>query len=518
MEFFQRFRQHCAAQQLAQPGDRLLLAVSGGLDSRVLLDLFLQLQLELQLELAIGHVNHQLRGAESDADEAFVRALAEASGAPFFSQRVDVPAYAREHKLSLETAARELRYQALEHFRESWQARAIVTAHTLDDQAETILDHLMRGCGLAGLSGMAALAEVHAGNFLPTHEQSVAMPKDAEGSPNTLPLKGLLQKKLLRPLLPFSRAELETYAHSQNLQWREDRSNIDPQFRRNRIRHELLPLIKTRFNPQILRSLERLARIAADAETYVQAEVATLLPRLIKERKSGKIILDLELFWKYFPIIRQKAIRAILRMIDAASGEPTFSDIDRILALIQNTAPAKGKRFIWRNRVEVFVDHAGLVLQRRQEKAEPTCASVTIGQPCKIPGTTSTLFVEQKDLPPDWRQQINAASQFVDAEKVRGPLIVRFMQPGDRFIPIRTNAAGDEVAGSKKLSDFFIDLRVPRHRRQNVPILEGGNIIWVCGYRLDNRYKVTPATRTVLHLQILHFEETTDALTYQVSL
>jgi tRNA(Ile)-lysidine synthase len=208
MNLLQQFRQHCAAEQVVQPGDRLLLAVSGGVDSRVMLDLFSQLRDDLNftfknsegklgLQLAVGHVNHQLRGSESDEDEAFVKALAQKAGLPFYSERVEVSTFARTHKLSLEAAARELRYQALESFRKDWQARAIVTAHTLDDQAETVLDHILRGCGLAGLAGMASCA--------------------------TLPLQNTASSKLevcatiVRPLLAFSREQLEEYAKAIHL-------------------------------------------------------------------------------------------------------------------------------------------------------------------------------------------------------------------------------------------------------------------------------------------------------------
>jgi len=548
MDLLQQFRQHCAAEQLVQPGDRLLLAVSGGVDSRVMFDLFCELQKDPSfaskdsegksglrpsgLQLAVGHVNHQLRGEESDEDEAFVKTLAQAADLPFYSERVEVSTYARTHKLSLEAAARELRYQALENFREDWQARAIVTAHTLDDQAETILDHILRGCGLAGLAGMAA----HTDFYLSTSSKNrrhpvaafehkkneggaVALP-DASPLSDEKPLKGQLQKKILRPLLPFSREQLEDYAKVRQLQWREDRTNTETRFRRNRLRHELLPLLKTRFNPQIAGSLQRLAAIAASAENYFQAEAEAGLQKIIKEQQSGKIILDLELFWKYFPIIQRYLIRAAMRRLVGEPVELTFAETARMLALLQgadktdlnNHKPAAGKRYIWRKQVEVRVDHDGAVFEKQKEngkkkKASAVIVPVTIGKHCEIPDTNLALLVERKELPADWRRQVNAHSQFVDAEKVRGELQVRFPQPGDRFVPLRTNDGAAAEGGSKKLSDFFTDLKVPLHRRRTTPILAGDHIIWICGHRLDNRCKITPATRNVLHLQLLSLDD-----------
>jgi len=528
MDLFHQFRQHCVAEQLVQPADRLLLAVSGGVDSCVMLDLFCQLR--DQLQLAVAHVNHQLRGSESDEDEAFVKAVAEKSGLTFFLQRVETSTYAQDQKLSLETAGRELRYQALENFRKSWQARAVATAHTLDDQAETILDHILRGCGLAGLTGMAMQSELclRSAAEVFANDRNVAR-QNAAVSSKDQPLKGLLRTqlrtKILRPLLPFSRAQIEEYARSRQLQWREDRTNADTQFRRNRIRHELLPLIKTRFNPQITRSLEHLSNIAVAAENYFQAEAEARLPEIIKERQSDKIILDLELFWKYFPIIQRYVIRAVMQRL-VPLAEPTFSEIARILALLQkaNTENfAAGKRYIWRQQVEVRVDHDGAVFWRRAQGEERRAKSeergsesspvahrsslvVKIGERCEIAGTDFSTLIEHKELPRDWRERVNANSQFVDAEKVGGELRVRFPRPGDRFVPLRVKDDADSSRGSKKLSDFFTDLKVPLHRRQSVPILEGDEIIWICGYRLDNRFKITPATRSVLHLRLLRLD------------
>jgi tRNA(Ile)-lysidine synthase len=558
MELFQQFRQHCTSNRLVQPGDQLLLAVSGGLDSRVMLDLFCRLrdQWQGQLQLAVAHINHQIRSHEADEDEAFVKALAEAAGLPFFSQRVGVPAHAQAQKISLETAARELRYEALEDIRKSWQARAIVTAHTLDDQAETILDHLLRGSGLAGLAGMAAQTDVQFELRNSKNKKFVVAPSGAVLLSKVEPLKGQLQTgqlqtKVLRPLLPFSRQQLEEYARFRELSWREDHTNIDPKFRRNRIRHELVPLLKTRFNPQIVRSLERLAAIAGAADDYFRAEAEVRLAEaasrpggIIKETQSDKIILDIEQFWKYFPIIQLYVVRAVMQRLVSERVEPTFSETARILALLQAPEQPRqnaektivGKRFIWRQQIEVSVDHDGVVFRRlesvergaksverkaksgKRETAERTdvlrstlpasrsTILVAIGERCLIPGTAMALLVEQKDLPPDWRQQVHPYSQFVDAEKVAGNLIVRFPQPGDRFVPLRANAAAGS-AGSKKLSDFFTDLKVPLHRRRFVPILECGEIVWVCGYRLDDRFKITPATRTVLHLKLLPLDK-----------
>jgi tRNA(Ile)-lysidine synthase len=319
----------------------------------------------------------------------------------------------------------------------------------------------------------------------------------------------------LRPLLPFSRTQLEEYARARQLNWREDRTNADTQFRRNRIRHELLPLLRSRFNPRIAHSLQRLADIAASAENYFLAEAETRFPEIVKDQQSDKIILDLELFWKYFPILQHYVLRAVIRRLAHEQAELTFSETARMLALLQRTGktaldnqkPAISKRYIWRNQIEVLVDHDGAVFEKQKEKGKKKKASafivpVTIGERCEIPGTKLALLIEPKDLPADWRQQVNSNSQFVDAEKVRGELRVRFPQRGDRFVPLRANDGAEADRGAKKLSDFFTDLKAPLHRRRTAPVLEGDHIVWICGYRIDNRCKITPATKSVLHLQL----------------
>ena len=514
MNLLHQLRRHCVSHNLLRPEGRLLLAVSGGMDSCVLLDLFDQLRTEWPLQLAVAHVNHQLRGSESEDDEKFVQALAREKGLPFYAERIDVAPWAQKHKHSLETAGREWRYRILEKFRQAFQARAIVTAHTLDDQAETILAHLLRGAGLAGLAGMAAQSDLILNGDPEVFSQGKKnVFQEAVFSSEDQPLRGQLRTRqlrtqILRPLLPFSRAQIEDYAKSRSLHWREDRSNADTQFQRNRIRHELLPLVKTRFNPQINLSLAHLGGVAAAAEAYLRAEAQARFPEIIKERQSTKIILDLELFWKYFPIIRRYVIRELLQELLQQPVEPSFNETARLLDLLQQPPAGKtstGKRYFWRRQVEVHIDREGAIFEKQtaRQSAKSFSAPVTMGERCEIHGTEFSILIERKALPPDWRQQVNDYSQFVDAEKVRGELRVRFPRRGDRFVPLRANAPAGWAGGSKKISDFFTDLKVPLHRRQTTPILAGEEIIWVGGFRLDDRFKITPATQTVLHLQLL---------------
>lgn len=464
--FVQQFRRQCERDHLIAPGSRLLLAVSGGVDSRVMLDLFAALQEKWALALAVGHVHHQLRGADADADAAFVEKLAGDYRLAFLLQKIEVRQYAATHHLSLEAAGRKLRYRALNAMRQQAGCEAIVTAHTGDDQAETVLAHLLRGSGLTGLGGMR-LKRVF-----------------SEGTAT-----------ILRPLLPFSRRQILTYARQRDLCWREDASNADVALRRNRIRHELLPLLQTRFNPGIARSLRRLATISAEIDDLLRTQADEALVTIKKAQDATKIVLDLQQFWKYFRPIQAYVLRRVMQQVMACRCSLTFQETDRILSML---APAhdhrRTRRYLWRQMVEIAVVQTEVAFSRLRP-ALPTRV-LTIGKRCPVPEAGIAITVVHRERPQNWLESATADSQWADAQAVHGDLRVRFPRPGDRFQPLG-------MTGFKKLSDFLIDLKVPLHRRRQIPLLEcEAGIIWVCGYRLDERFKIKTTTKEALHLLI----------------
>jgi tRNA(Ile)-lysidine synthase len=236
---------------LVRPGERLGVAVSGGADSVALFRLLAECKDELGIVLSVVHFNHKLRGADSDADEAFVHGLAEVHGVPIHLASGETRAYATEHKISIETAARELRYAFFAQSLNSGLDK-IATAHTIDDQAETVLMRLLRGAGTRGLAGI-----------YPVHSDL----------------------QIVRPLLEFCRADVEQYLRSLGQSWRADETNTDPQFTRNRIRHELLPMLARDYNPAIMEALARTADVARDEEAFWDAETKRLAPSVIREGK-----------------------------------------------------------------------------------------------------------------------------------------------------------------------------------------------------------------------------------------
>ena len=468
--FLARFRRHLQQQALVGREAKLLLAVSGGMDSCVLLDLFAEMQAEQNWRLSIGHIQHQLRGVEAEGDAEFVTTLAKDHFLPLYFRKIAVRDFAHAKKISLETAGRELRYKALDEICEESGATAIVTAHTQDDQVETILAHILRGSGLRGLRGMQARSVISETKF-----------------------------EVLRPLLSFPRSEILAYAQSRALKWREDTSNADVRFRRNRVRHELLPLLRERFNPRINASLIRLACIADESEAQLQANARQAFAEALLAEETGKIILDLLRFRNYFRAVQAYVIRAVLERVTSTYTALTFEETEQILSFLNPThnqlLAFPRRRYLWRSEVEIYTEKTGVVFSKIQPTPQPQF--LEIGQRCVLHDAGLAITITPVANDAFGRERCHADQQFIDADAITGRLRVRFPQAGDRFMPLGMGGF------KKKLSDFFIDEKVPLARRARMPLItcETG-IVWICGYRLDERFKITPRTQNILQIQV----------------
>ncbi len=315
---------------LFRPGDRVGVAVSGGADSvALLLALHAANRAEreaLGVGLSVVHVNHGIRGAESDADAEFVQALAHRLGLPLHLHRADAPARADAERETLEEAARNLRYDYFRQLAQSGEVDTIATAHTLDDQAETVLMKLLRGAWTEGLSGIYPA--------IPLMAPLMALLATAAGEPIGM---------VVRPLLAVRRAEVEAYLQAQGQSWREDATNADVAYTRNRIRHELLPLLRG-YNPNLDGLLARLAELARDEESYWQAELARLLPQVLLPgrpvRGGGRAVsthpqqtavaVELERLRGMRPALRRRVLRAAAEKL---GHQLSFEHTARLLAL-----------------------------------------------------------------------------------------------------------------------------------------------------------------------------------------
>jgi tRNA(Ile)-lysidine synthase len=469
----ERVRRFIGRHNLAGPDTRMLVALSGGSDSVALTYILRDLQTTRDLcVVGLAHFNHQLRAAADD-DERFCAHLAETLGWPMCVEREDVAALARREHLSIEVAARSARHAFLERARIHLKADVLAVAHTRDDQAETFLLRLVRGAGPRGL------AAVH-------------------------PRNGAV----VRPLLCCRRRELRAYLAAEQVAYVEDESNTDVSIPRNRVRAELVPLLERRFNPQIVNVLADEADIARDTLQWIEAEADELLARSLKAAETSDLSLetcelDIGVLMAAPLALRRFAVwRA---MTGAAGGRPVaFDHVESALRLTE-LAEAGAIDFPG-HRVERIGPL--LVLKSRvaaTSRPSPQDGSNDFEYPLSIPGEVVVPSIQSVISAETWPagvEDARAISADPAVAVVRHDLCSRHLRvrnrhPGDRFRPLG-------VGGTKKLQDFFVDRKVPRHRRDSVPLVvdETGRIIWVAGYGIDESFQVTDPAQAVVVLRL----------------
>jgi tRNA(Ile)-lysidine synthase len=450
-----RVRQYVRRHGLLKPGDRVAVAVSGGADSVALLRVLLELRQELGIVLSVGHFHHGIRGAEADRDQQFVQDLAGSFRLEFHVGTGDAPAHSRADKTSLETAARELRHRWFLELVNDGQADKIATAHTLDDQAETVLMRILRGAGALGLAGI-----------FPEQET----------------------RHLVRPLLEISRGEVETYLRSLGQSWREDSSNRDLEHTRNRIRRELLPRLEKDYNPALRQTLADLAEVARGEAEYWDREVQSLLPRLVragKPTRSGRsatgaasttLSLDLAVF-RNLPLAAQ---RQMLQRIGKQMGTSLeFKHIQQ-LALIAGEASG-GQRLLLPGGITAQRSFRELQFDRQAAVAAPPDYRYSL----PIPGEVRVVELGARLSARIVRGGISAHSGYnpdslLDRSLLAPCLTVRNWQAGDRFFPAKTRSP-------KKLKELLqaarLGQRLSMAQRKAWPVVESaGQIVWVRGF------------------------------------
>ncbi len=469
----QFIREHCLI-----PGNgRLVVAVSGGPDSVCLLHLLITLREELHLELHIAHLNHRLRGAESDADAQYVAQLAARFGVTATIAGRDVKAYQAGQHQSLEEAAREVRYTFLAEVARAIGADRVAVGHTADDNVETVLMHLIRGSGTRGLCGLQPVTQwQHAAGSL-------------TAAPSELWQAGLT---IIRPLLGISRQETEAYCQRYNLAPRLDSSNLSLSPLRNRIRLELLPRLKE-YNPRVADALRRTARIASDDIAVIDSESARWWQKIT--RKEGEVIsLDKREFLQLPASLQRNLLRLAVESLIGSLKDIEARHIEGIMGVL--TRPA-GKRLnlprglvfvIEYDRYRLCRDTAGLypfpVLENELVLEVP-------GQTL-LPGWQVTTSISESSL---LRETAGSLMACLDLDKVGQQLTVRCRQPGDTFQPLG-------MSQPKSLAEFMIDAKIPHLWRRQIPIIASSrHILWVVGWRIDDRVKITGDTRQVLRLE-----------------
>jgi len=480
--------------RMLTPGDRVLVAVSGGVDSVVLLYVLRELQKSEKLSLAVAHFDHAIR-ADSAADAEFVKKLARSLKLRCYSERADVPAYAKAEKLSLEVAARTLRYQFFERTAKAHNFNKIALGHTLNDQVETLLMRLLRGSGVEGLSGI----------------------------PPVRPAGGLTY---IRPLIECTRDQIVAFAQAHKLSWREDPTNYDTTIVRNKIRHELIPMLKE-YNPKVLEALGRTARLLAQAAHALALKVEQTLTKLMKNESSHELVLDLKDLVAMPEYLQALVLRRAIARVNPLC-EPEAAHIEAVLRWASRHSAGElhlpaGVRVLRRHNQLIVTTRLAAISKRFEHLLTVPGETVLpeIGWRFVIrslPDLTQTPSLKGRPLPqplPDTERGAppsllgkgggglgprteERSRALLDADKIQGSLVVRNRRPGDR-IRLRS--------GTKKLQDFFVDRKIPREQRDAIPLIcDENTLIWIVGEAVHEDYRVAPQTEHILEIRAERIE------------
>ena len=459
-----------AMEQGSLTGEALVVAVSGGPDSLAMLYALHHLRDEAGLRLHGAHLDHRLRGDASRGDSQFVAKTFRRLDIPFTLEEADVRSFQQKHKLSLEEAAREVRYTFLSRVASEQNADAIAVGHTSDDQAETVIMNIIRGCGLSGLRGMEVTAR-----------------RTFDGN----------EVVLVRPLLRASRQETADYCREMELKPRQDESNLSYDIRRNRVRLELLPQLE-KYNPAIRDALVRLSRSAAQDVAFIEEHVETVWNKM-EHLEDGGVALDRDTFLNLAPSVQNHLLR---RVVLEVKGDLEDVEQNHVESMARLMSGAAGKSLDLPDNMRLSVGYETATLAPAGEKSCPL-------QPfegehsLQTPGETSVSnwrvlarFSERRGCDSE-APEINDYTAYFDYHSLGGQLRVRPRIPGDRFQPLG-------MSRPKKLQDFMVDSKIPRQWRGRVPlVVSPRGIAWVVGWRISEWAKICDSTTKRLEVRFL---------------
>jgi len=431
------FKNHIENKLFFLKESKLLIAISGGIDSVILA----HLSHKLGLNIALAHCNFNLRGDESDADETFVLELAEYLDLEVFIQSFDTNLYAKEHKRSIQMAARELRYNWFKELAEQLKFDYILTAHHADDNLETFLINFTRGTGLEGLTGIPEINE-----------------------------------KFVRPLLPFSSLDIEFYAKENKIKWREDSSNKSVKYLRNKLRHEVIPILKE-INPSLLQSFQSTLSNLSDTADIVEDKISDLIKEGVIKLIMFGFQLDIE------KIKRHNNPKAYLYRFLSGYGFSEWNDVVDLL-------DAQSGKFVQSNGWRLIKDREHLLLS--EIKSENELAVLISEDDTEITTPLGVLFFDEADAVSEKSLHVI----YVDKDKLQFPLKLRKKETGDVFYPFGMH-------GKKKLSKYFKDEKLSLLDKENIWLLcSKSDVVWVINKRADNRFKVTEDTKNILKIEL----------------
>ena len=456
--FLRKMGRTIARYELLKGGERVLVAVSGGPDSMALLHALWDMRRESRLQLVVAYLDHGLR-TEAAAEQSLVRQTAAGLGLPFVTERADVRALREKMHLSLQEAAREARYSFFLKAAFEFSAEKIALGHTADDQAESVLMRLLRGSGTRGLAGIP--------------------PKRDD--------------RIIRPLIEVWRREVESFLRERNIPFREDASNRSFHFLRNRIRHELVPLLET-YNPRIRQILLQTAERFRLEEEYWQKLILEKFSSLGRNQETGGVRLDIPLLAALPVPLRLRAFRRAVETILGHLRGFSFPHFQAVESLCQNPAPHKKIRLP--HGVTISKSYGELSFSLGGK--EPAVFEYTVFQPgiLEIPEIRREMRFSIRDKAGEENFGDSPGKVLLEGDHLQFPLTVRSFRAGDRFQPLG-------MEGEKKIKDFFIDQKIPLTQRRKIPLLFFQNqLLWVAGLRLDHRFRLKPESRRVLQVEL----------------
>lgn len=446
--------------QMIEANDSILVGVSGGVDSVVLLDILVKLRPVYNLTIFVAHLNHGLRGKAADEDEAFVVNLAEKYNVKVYTKKEDMLAYADANKISSEEAGRVLRYAFFDEIMQREKIQKIAIAHNKNDQAETILMRIMRGTGLDGIVGIK-------------------------------PVNG----RIIRPLLFCSRAEIEAFESTEKLNHREDDTNKENIYTRNTIRNQLIPQLENLYNPNLVEGLSRMGQLLADDLEIIENQLEEILQKIAFQRQEKMVSFNRKVFLDLSLGLKRRVLRHAIQSIQGDLVNIEEKHIHNMIQLISQGKTGKEihltNGWIAKNNYDFFE------ISQPSEKYANYEFELEIGKKQSFGTFEIETFVEDKIKIDFYTKDIFL--KFFDYDRIKSSLKVRNRRPGDRIVPLG-------MKGSKKIKDLFIDEKVASDKRNQIPLIVcGDEIVWVVGYRIGDGFKVSEQTKKVL---VVKYNET----------
>jgi tRNA(Ile)-lysidine synthase len=456
----------------AGPNENILCAVSGGADSVALLTVLNKLQQQKKIEgkLVVAHVNHKLRGQSADADQAFTGELAQKMNLPFLHRTVDTRPYARAEKLSIETAARNLRIDALIDMARQSGCRFIATAHHLNDNAETVIHRLLRGTGFRGLAGIEPKRDF---------QQDITF---------------------IRPLLSVSRGQILAYCKVNNLNCRHDHTNDECTYTRNRIRHLLLPGLQKQSETDLADLLAKLSLKSRALYQRINSQIEKLSTDILFQPAPDRAALDKEIFLKQHPLVQLEFIRLAMKAVGSGEGKLTAYHYDKIARLTESPAGKKielpnGFLAIAEREKIVFTKHHKM---KTQSETPTQAVKLQVGKFTQFgTWTIETKILDAKDCDFEkFKANKDSLIEWFDYDKLIAPLIVRNRQQGDRFRPLGLNA-------EKRIGKFLTAAKAdPELNSKLILFTDREKIFWAAPIRTSELAKITPDTKQILQIKI----------------